>query len=95
MHLNKELEINDTPYGLRVMFTGHPTNKSVGSCPQEISPSDLNKHVAIRESIWIGGSPDWTTLQIHLGKDRVQYPVIFPNDMSHFPNLAFIKKNLR
>ena len=66
----KELEINDTPYGLRVMATDHPTNKSVGSCPNDISTAQLNKRVALRESIWIGSSPDWTTLQIHLGKIR-------------------------
>lgn len=64
----KELEINDTPYGLRVMATDHPTNKSVGSCPNDISTAQLNNRVALHESIWIGSSPDWTTLQIHLGK---------------------------
>lgn len=66
----KELEINDTPYGLRVMATDHPTNKSVGSCPKDISTSDLEKLVAQYESIWMGGSPDWTALQIHLGRKR-------------------------
>lgn len=66
----KELEINDTPYGLRVMATDHPINKSVGSCPKDISTDELNRRVALYESIWIGGSPDWTALQIHLGKKR-------------------------
>lgn len=69
-HLMKELEINDTPYGLRVMATDQPTNKSVGSCPKDTSTTELNKRVALHESIWIGGSPDWTALQIHLGKTR-------------------------
>ncbi|XP_020625895.1 uncharacterized protein LOC110063277 isoform X1 [Orbicella faveolata] len=68
-HLMKELEINDTPYGLRVMATDPPTNKSVGSCPKDISTAQLNNRVALHESIWIGSSPDWTTLQIHLGFD--------------------------
>ena len=67
-HLMKELEINDTPYGLRVMATDHPTNKSVGLCPKDITTAKLNEKVALQESIWIGSSPDWTTLQIHLGK---------------------------
>lgn len=66
----KELEINDTPYGLRAMATDHPTNKSVGSCPKDISTAKLNNRVALHESIWIGSSPDWTALQIHLGKIR-------------------------
>ena len=66
-HLIKELEINDTPYGLRVMTTDHPTNKSVGSCPKDISTNKLNQLVALHESIWMGSSPDWTALQIHLG----------------------------
>ena len=39
----KELEINDTPYGLRVMATDHPTNKSVGSCPKDISTKMLKE----------------------------------------------------
>ena len=64
----KELEINDTPYGLRVMATDHPTNKSVGSCPKDISTKKLNDLVALHESIWMGANPDWTTLQLHLGK---------------------------
>lgn len=62
--------MNDTPYGLRVMATDQPTNKSVGSCPKDTSTTELNKQVALHESIWIGGSPDWTALQIHLGKNR-------------------------
>ena len=64
----KELEINDTPYGLQVMATDHPTNKSVGSCPKDISTKKLNELVALHESIWMGANPDWTTLQLHLGK---------------------------
>ena len=43
----KELEINDTPYGLRVMATDYPTNKSVGSCPKDISTKKLNELVAL------------------------------------------------
>ena len=50
----KELEINDTPYGLRVMATDHPANKSVGSCPKDISTKKLNELVALHESIWMG-----------------------------------------
>lgn len=68
-HLNKELEINDTPYGLRVMATDIPVNKSVGSCPKDISTSELENLVGRHESIWMGGNPDWATLQIHLGMD--------------------------
>ena len=64
----KELEINDTPNGLRVMATDHPTNKSVGSCPKDISTKVLNELVALHKSIWMGANPDWTTLQLHLGK---------------------------
>ena len=64
----KELEINDKPYGLRVMATDHPTNNSVGSCPKDISAKTLNELVALHESIWMGASPDWTTLQLHLGQ---------------------------
>lgn len=67
-HLKKELEMNDTPYGLRVMATDHPTNKSVGFCPKDITTYKLNELVALYESIWMGASPDWTTLQIHLGR---------------------------
>ena len=59
--------MNDTPYGLRVMTTDHPTNKSVGSCPKDISTNELNQLLALHESIWMGSSPDWTALQIHLG----------------------------
>ena len=62
----KELEINDTPYGLRVMATDHPTDKSVGY--QDISAKKLNELVALHESIWMGASLDWTTLQVHLGQ---------------------------
>ena len=46
----------------------HPANKSVGLCPKNISPKKLNELVALHESIWMGASPDWTTLQLHLGK---------------------------
>ena len=67
-HLKKELEMNGTPYGLRVMATDHPTNKSVGLCPKDITTYKLNELVALYESIWMGASPDWTTLQIHLGR---------------------------
>lgn len=72
----KELEINDTPYGLRVMATDHPVNKSVGKCPEDISTGKLDQLVGVHESIWMGGSPDWTALQLHLGrlrKDRFKY----------------------
>ena len=69
-HLAKELEINDTPYGLRVLATDRPVNKSVGSCPNDISTNKLNKLVALHESIWMGANPDWSTLQIHLGKAK-------------------------
>ncbi|XP_068694647.1 uncharacterized protein [Montipora foliosa] len=68
-HLSKELEINDTPFGLRVMATDHPVNKSVGSCPKDISVKELEELITKHESIWMGGSPDWTALQIHLGMD--------------------------
>ena len=64
----KEFEINNTPYGLRVMATDPPTNKSVGSCPKDIKTAELVNGVAKYESIWMGGSPDWTALQLHLGK---------------------------
>ena len=64
----KEFEINNTPYGLRVMATEPPTNKSVGSCPKDIKTWELKDGVAKYESIWMGGSPDWTALQLHLGK---------------------------
>ena len=67
-HLMKEFEINNTPYGLRVMATDPPTNKSVGSCPKDIKTPELNDQVAKYESIWMGASPDWTALQLHLGK---------------------------
>ena len=67
-HLMKEFEINNTPYGLRVMATDPPTNKSVGSCPKDIKTEELNARVAKYESIWMGGNPDWTALQLHLGK---------------------------
>ena len=67
-HLMKEFEINNTPYGLRVMATDPPTNKSVGSCPKDIKTPELNARVAKYESIWMGGNPDWTALQLHLGK---------------------------
>ena len=49
------------------MTTDRPINLSVGVCPKDISTHKLNKEVAVYESIWMGGSPDWTTLQIHLG----------------------------
>ena len=68
--MNKELEINDTPYGLRVMATDIPVNKSVGSCPKDISTSELENLVGQHESIWMGGNPDWAALQIHLGTVR-------------------------
>ena len=67
-HLEKEILINDTPYGLRVLATDQPVNKSVGSCPKDITTDKLNQLVALHESIWMGANPDWTTLQIHLGK---------------------------
>ena len=66
--MNKELEINDTPYGLRVMATDHAVNKSVGSCPKN-SISEL-KNLVGHESIWMGSNPDWAALQIHLGRVR-------------------------
>ena len=69
-HLMKELEINDTPYGLRVIATDHPVNKSVGKCPEDISTRKLDQLVGVHESIWMGGSPDWTALQLHLGRLR-------------------------
>ena len=68
--MNKELEINDTPYGLRVMATDLPVNKSVGSCPKDISTRELENLVGQHESIWMGGNPDWAALQIHLGRVR-------------------------
>lgn len=67
-HLEKEFLINDTPYGLRVLATDQPVNKSVGSCPKDITTHKLNQLVALHESIWMGANPDWTTLQIHLGR---------------------------
>ena len=67
-HLMKELEINETPYGLRVMATDHPANKNVGLCPKNISTKKLNELAALHESIWMDASPEWTTLQLHLGK---------------------------
>ena len=82
-HLMKELEINDTPYGLRVMATDHPVNKSVGKCPEDISTRKLDQLVGVHESIWMGGSPDWTALQLHLGrlrKDRFKYDGVENNN---------------
>ena len=82
-HLMKELEINDTPYGLRVMATDHPVNKSVGKCPEDISTRKLDQLVGVHESIWMGGSPDWTALQLHLGrmrKDRFKSDGVENND---------------
>ena len=67
-HLEKELLINDTPYGLRVLATDQPVNKSVGSCPKDITTHKLNQLVALHESIWMGANPDWATLQIQLGR---------------------------
>ena len=46
----------------------HPANKSVGLCPKNISTKKLNELAALHESIWMGASPEWTTLQLHLGK---------------------------
>ena len=69
-HLSKELEINDTPFGLRVLATDHPVNKSVGSCPKDTPTKELEELITKHESIWMGGSPDWTALQINLVRPR-------------------------
>ena len=52
------------------MATDLPVNKSVGSCPKDSSTSELENLVGRHESIWMGGNPDWATLQIHLGTVR-------------------------
>ena len=96
-HLMKEFEINNTPYGLRVMATDPPTNKSVGSCPKDIKTAELNARVAKYESIWMGGNPDWTALQLHLGKtadtlfEHVRYFRVFSNVSSKENSFMYIK----
>ena len=96
-HLMKEFEINNTPYGLRVMATDPPTNKSVGSCPKDIKTPELNVRVAKYESIWMGGNPDWTALQLHLGKtadtlfEHVIYFRVFSNVSSKENSFMYIK----
>ena len=87
-HLKKELLRNDTPFGLKVMTTDHATNLSVGSCPKDLPSKKFNKLVALHESVWLGGSPDWTSLQIHLGMSRC---IINPSPYPPF-ELVFARK---
>jgi len=79
-HLKAELDHNDTPYGLRVL-TGRDDLERPGvedfaslgfgnpgpldGCNGLIGESTDN-------AIWMGGSPDWTVLNLHLGMNATE-----------------------
>lgn len=71
-HLLREIEKNDSPYGLKVLSTGEV----------EISPEDtsiiLSRHIpgcksleniTKHNSVWMGADADWSSLMLHLGEE--------------------------
>ena len=67
-HLQTEAEFNPSPYGLTVVTT-------TGAPPEAPPPSTTGCKEAVPrskyDSVWMGGAPDWTALQISLGADGV------------------------
>jgi len=83
--MNGELEHNDSPYGLLVMtgrngekdfesIYGELFDLSVKKVKHKIptiGPTDCNAVAGLAQddSIWMGGSPDWSVLNLWLGTD--------------------------
>jgi len=79
LHLEAELAHNDSPYGLTVL-TGRPDKKHNAffddhlqekkqEHPLSTHCEDVFQNNATDDVIWMGGSPDWTTLMLWLGGD--------------------------
>lgn len=68
-HLLAELANNDTPYGLRVLTSPRMQRDDNFDFPEmkrKQSCSNLASQT-VDNVIWMGGSPDWSTLASHLG----------------------------
>lgn len=72
-HLSTEAEFNFSPYGLTVVTTTGTTPKPPPP-PAPPNPS-ASCNAAVKsakyDSVWMGGAPDWASLQISLGSTGI------------------------
>eukprot|EP01121_Diplochlamys_sp_Union-15-3_P001413 TRINITY_DN11225_c0_g1_i1.p1 TRINITY_DN11225_c0_g1~~TRINITY_DN11225_c0_g1_i1.p1 ORF type:complete len:429 (-),score=64.03 TRINITY_DN11225_c0_g1_i1:2-1288(-) len=70
-HLQAELSHNDSPYGLLVLTGRHSDKRKQVKIDQYTDCGSINP-IAQDNSIWMGGSPNWASLNIHLGMEVSQ-----------------------